>query len=128
MPFVEECSSFATIAGIDVAAMATYYTSCLRLSGSCGEGCNEFNLPCRSAEVTAACCGTDPSADDSSECGPGYFDDQRIPCAPGLFCGGPWQSNRECAACTVCPDCEDGQIAGPCGIGEGAASRGRVCH
>ncbi len=119
MPFVEECHTFAAIAGLDVDAMGTYYTSCLRLSGSCGEGCSEFNLACRTEDVTNTCCGTGfDGADVSSGCGPGYYEDPRTPCPEGSFCEGTWE-RTDCTECAPCTDCEDGFLASVCGIGSG---------
>ena len=115
MPFVEECHAFAGMAGVDVAAMATYYTSCLRLAGTCGEGCSEFNLACRSEDVTNVCCGTS-SSDEGSGCGPGYYDDPRVPCPEGSFCSGAWE-RTSCTTCQPCSDCDDGFLGGACGIG-----------
>lgn len=128
MPFVEQCHEFAAVAGLDVEAMGTYYTSCLRLSGSCGAGCSQFNLNCRAEDVTRTCCGESDVL--QSGCGPGYYNDPRIPCPEGTFCAGTWERN-DCTVCTPCFDCEDGFLSSACGIGDGpdhGMNTNGVCH
>ncbi len=80
IPFWDDCQEMARTMGFDAEGHDDFYTSCLEIArGDCGMGCTDLNLPCRSNEVTAACCSPPPSDEEIDNC-------VAAPCLNGGMC------------------------------------------